>query len=66
MMSLNLAAARGGAAGPSGAQQAQQQGNLLDWASTTFGQGLTAVTKQVKSLISGKGHSRRRTPCCCC
>mmetsp|Transcript_17310 Transcript_17310/g.44389 ORF Transcript_17310/g.44389 Transcript_17310/m.44389 type:complete len:644 (+) Transcript_17310:191-2122(+) len=31
---------------------AASQGNLLDWADKTFGQGLSAVTKGVKNLMS--------------
>ncbi len=41
----------GGGAGAGGG--AASQGNLLDWADKLYGQGLTAVTKGVKSLLAG-------------
>jgi hypothetical protein len=38
--------------GPGG--PAASQGNLLDWADKTFGQGLSQVAKGVKTLLSGE------------
>ena len=50
------AALKGGAGGGGDALSAlTSQTNLLDWADKTFGQGLSHVTKSVKTLLSGKG-----------
>jgi len=58
----NLTGAKtGGPGGPTAAAAAAgvdggllaSQGHLLDWADKTFGQGLSSVTKGMKSLLSG-------------
>eukprot|EP00955_Chlamydomonas_euryale_P088602 364397-Chlamydomonas_euryale.AAC.9 len=65
----NLTGAKtGGPGGPTAAAAAAgvdggllaSQGHLLDWADKTFGQGLSSVTKGMKSLLSGTADVPRR------
>mmetsp|Transcript_36225 Transcript_36225/g.80602 ORF Transcript_36225/g.80602 Transcript_36225/m.80602 type:complete len:637 (+) Transcript_36225:105-2015(+) len=44
---------KGAAAGADTLSALASQGNLLDWADKAFGQGLSHVTKSVKTLLSG-------------
>mmetsp|Transcript_26619 Transcript_26619/g.63079 ORF Transcript_26619/g.63079 Transcript_26619/m.63079 type:complete len:636 (+) Transcript_26619:478-2385(+) len=54
---MNLIGASSLKRGSGASVSASSQGNLLDWADKTFGQGLSAVTKGMKSLMSGARQS---------
>ena len=48
------AKAGGGGGGGGDSSGLMSQTNLLDWADKTFGQGLSHVTKSMKTLLSGE------------
>mmetsp|Transcript_34832 Transcript_34832/g.98747 ORF Transcript_34832/g.98747 Transcript_34832/m.98747 type:complete len:637 (+) Transcript_34832:244-2154(+) len=54
---MNLIGAGALSSGAASGTTASSQGSLIDWADKTFGQGLSAVTKGVKNLMSSTRQS---------